>query len=47
LLVVRGTKGEVLVPFTKSYLRSIDLAAKRVEMALPVGLVDLSQAEEA
>jgi 16S rRNA processing protein RimM len=26
---------------------AIDLAAKRVEMALPVGLVDLSQAEEA
>ena len=47
LLVVRGAKGEVLVPFTKSYLRKIDLAAKRVEMALPVGLVDLSEAEEA
>ena len=47
LLVVRAATGEVLVPFTKSYLRSIDLAAKRVEMALPVGLVDLSQAEEA
>jgi 16S rRNA processing protein RimM len=47
LLVVRGAKGEVLVPFTKSYLRKIDLDAKRVEMELPVGLVDLSQAEEA
>ncbi len=47
LLVVRGAKGEVLVPLTKSYLRKIDLAAKRVEMELPVGLVDLSQAEEA
>jgi 16S rRNA processing protein RimM len=47
LLVVRGAKGEVLVPFTKSYLRKIDLAAKKVEMDLPVGLVDLSQAEEA
>ncbi len=47
LLVVRGAKGEVLVPFTKSYLRKIDLAAKRVEMELPVGLVDLSEAEEA
>ncbi len=47
LLVVRGAKGEVLVPFTKSYLRRIDLAGKRVEMELPVGLVDLSQAEEA
>ena len=47
LLVVRGAKGEVLVPFAKSYLRKIDLEAKRVEMALPEGLVDLSQAEEA
>ncbi|HVN92193.1 MAG TPA: ribosome maturation factor RimM [Terracidiphilus sp.] len=47
LLVVRGAKGEVLVPFAKSYLRKIDLAGKRVEMALPVGLVDLSEAEEA
>jgi 16S rRNA processing protein RimM len=47
LLVVRGAKGEVLVPFAKSYLRKIDLEAKRVEMALPLGLVDLSQAEEA
>ncbi len=47
LLVVRGAKGEVLVPFTKSYLRKIDLDARRVEMELPVGLVDLSQAEEA
>lgn len=46
LLVVRGAKGEVLVPFTKSYLRTIDLAAKRVEMELPEGLVDLSKAEE-
>ena len=47
LLVVRGAKGEVLVPFAKSYLRKVDLDAKRVEMELPEGLVDLSQAEEA
>jgi 16S rRNA processing protein RimM len=47
LLVVRGEKGEVLVPFAKSFLRKIDLEAKRVEMALPEGLVDLSKAEEA
>jgi 16S rRNA processing protein RimM len=42
LLVVRGASGEVLVPFAKSYLRKLDLAAKRVEMALPEGLVDLN-----
>lgn len=47
LLVVRGAKGEVLIPFAKSYLRKVDLAAKRVEMELPVGLVDLSEADEA
>jgi 16S rRNA processing protein RimM len=42
LLVVRGAAGEVLIPFAKGYLRSIDLNAKRVEMALPEGLVDLN-----
>jgi len=42
LLVVRGAAGEVLVPFAKSYLRKIDLKMKRVEMALPEGLVDLN-----
>jgi 16S rRNA processing protein RimM len=42
LLVVRGATGEVLIPFAKSYLRSLDLAAKRVEMALPEGLTNLN-----
>ena len=42
LLVVRGATGEVLIPFAKSYLRTIDLAGKRVEMALPEGLVELN-----
>ena len=42
LLVVRGARGEVLIPFAKSYLRRIDLAGRRVEMALPEGLVDLN-----
>jgi 16S rRNA processing protein RimM len=42
LLVVHGAAGEVLIPFAKSYLRKIDLEAKRVEMALPEGLVDLN-----
>jgi 16S rRNA processing protein RimM len=44
LLVVRGAAGEVLIPFAKSYLRKIELGAKRVEMALPEGLVDLNAA---
>ena len=42
LLVVKGAAGEILVPFAKSYLRKIDLKAKRVEMALPEGLVELN-----
>jgi 16S rRNA processing protein RimM len=44
LLVVEGRSGEILIPFAKSYLRNIDLAAKRVEMALPQGLTDLNVA---
>jgi 16S rRNA processing protein RimM len=47
LLVVRGAGGEILVPFAKSYLRKIDLNAKRVEMALPEGLIDLNSPEKA
>jgi 16S rRNA processing protein RimM len=42
LLVVHGAAGEILVPFAKDYLRNISLAARRVEMALPEGLVDLN-----
>jgi 16S rRNA processing protein RimM len=42
LLVVQGKAGEILVPFAKSYLRKIDLAARRMEMALPEGLIDLN-----
>ena len=51
LLVVRGRDArrgeEILIPFAKSYLRKIDIAGKRVEMALPIGLVNLNEAEEA
>jgi len=42
MLVVRGSKGEVLIPFAKSYLRRVDLDAKCVEMALPEGLAELN-----
>jgi 16S rRNA processing protein RimM len=49
LLVVRGAGGtdEILIPFAKSYLRNVDIESKRIEMALPVGLVNLNEAEEA
>jgi 16S rRNA processing protein RimM len=43
LLVVRSRQDEILIPFAKSYLRKIDLDARRVEMALPAGLVDLNR----
>jgi 16S rRNA processing protein RimM len=46
LLVVRGAKGEVLVPFTKSYLRKVNLEAKCVEMALPEGLIALNASDQ-
>jgi 16S rRNA processing protein RimM len=42
LLVVRGAAGEILIPFAKSFLRTLDLAAKRIEMALPEGLAELN-----
>ena len=43
LVVVSLTsKEEILIPFAKSFIRRIDLAARRVEMALPAGLVDLN-----
>jgi 16S rRNA processing protein RimM len=44
LLVVNtpGSEDEILIPFAKSYIRKIDLAAKRVEMALPEGLTNLN-----
>jgi 16S rRNA processing protein RimM len=51
LLVVRSADPkrteEILIPFAKSFLRKIDMEAKRIEMALPVGLVNLNEAEEA
>lgn len=41
LLLVQGPRGEVLVPFAKSYLRKLDLENRRIEMSLPEGLTDL------
>jgi len=47
LLVVRGeASDEILVPFAKSYLRRVDLEGKRVEMALPEGLVEVQASEK-
>jgi 16S rRNA processing protein RimM len=54
LLVVKGAaanpekdgsgKEELLIPWAKAYLRRVDLAQKRIEMALPEGLLDLNRA---
>ncbi len=46
LLIIRGEKAEIRIPFAKSYLRRVDLEAKRVEMALPEGLADLNTPEK-
>lgn len=49
LLIVRSAKAEskksseILIPLAKSYLRRLDFGARRVEMALPEGLVELNQ----
>jgi len=47
LLVLRsadaGRTEEILIPFAKSYLRKVDVEAKRIEMALPAGLIDLNE----
>jgi 16S rRNA processing protein RimM len=43
LVVSRDAAGEeLLVPFAKAYLRRIDLDGRRVEMALPEGLLDVN-----
>jgi 16S rRNA processing protein RimM len=47
LLVLHSAQRELLIPFAKAYLRKIDLEARRIEMALPVGMVNLDEAEEA
>lgn len=43
LLVLQPPRGqEVLIPFVKAYLAKIDTAAKRIEMRLPSGLLDIN-----
>ena len=45
LLAVRSDDGdEILVPFAKAFLVGVDTKAKRVDMVLPVGLVDVNRA---
>jgi 16S rRNA processing protein RimM len=41
LVVSTGAREPALIPFVKAYLRCIDVPAKRIEMALPEGLLDI------
>ncbi len=43
LLIVQPSRGnEILIPFAKEYLVDIDLPDKRINMRLPVGLLDIN-----
>jgi 16S rRNA processing protein RimM len=43
LLELRGTnQDEILIPFAKAYLVKVDVSAKRIEMNLPDGLLEVN-----
>lgn len=50
MLVVKargsGPEEEILIPFAKDYRPRVDVDAKRVEMALPRGLVELNREKQ-
>ena len=43
ILKVEGKGGEILIPFAQSFLRTMDLGQRRIEMSLPDGLRDLNK----
>jgi 16S rRNA processing protein RimM len=44
LLVVRSPEGdEILIPFAKTFLVAVDTEAKRIEMMLPEGLIEVNR----
>ena len=44
LLEVRSPEGdEILIPFAKAFLVAVDTAAKRIDMTLPEGLVEVNR----
>jgi 16S rRNA processing protein RimM len=48
LFSVRSPEGdEVLIPFAKAFVVAIDTEAKRIDMALPQGLVEVNRTTEA
>jgi 16S rRNA processing protein RimM len=42
LTVEDSNRAEFLIPFARAYLEQIDLEAKRIEMRLPPGLLDIN-----
>lgn len=44
-LVLNSTRGELLIPLASEICRRIDIAGRRIEVALPEGLVDLNSSE--
>jgi len=48
LLAVRSIEGdEVLIPFAKAFLVTMDTDAKRIDMILPAGLIEVNRSPEA
>lgn len=45
ILVVGGQKGEILIPLATEICRHIDIAARRIAVVLPEGLLDLNSAK--
>jgi 16S rRNA processing protein RimM len=44
LLAVRSPEGdEILIPFAKAFLVAVDTGAKRIEMTLPEGLIEVNR----
>jgi 16S rRNA processing protein RimM len=43
LLVVNGSRGEILVPLTRAICVEIDVAAKRIRIEPPEGLIELNE----
>ena len=43
VLVVHGERGEVLIPLTQAICTEIDIAAKRIRIDPPEGLLDLNE----
>ncbi len=46
LEVASGEGDEILIPFAKAFIVSVDVEAKRVSMTLPVGLLEVNRTPE-